>query len=79
MRSAVWRAFAEAFGQTLRARREDRGIAATELAAAIAASSQTIHAWERGRSVPAVATLLAIAAALGCTLVDLLPERAQFH
>ena len=73
-RSPRWLAFCRALGAQLRRCRESRNIAATELAAAIGAHVQTVWIWERGRQAPCLPMLVAIAAALGCSLADLLPD-----
>ena len=75
-RSAAWRALCLDFGERLRTLRRERGIAASEFAAAVDVSTSAVMSWERGR-MPAVAVLMACSIALGCTLADLLPERAH--
>jgi DNA-binding XRE family transcriptional regulator len=75
-RSAAWLELCREFGVRLRQLRAERQIAASELAAAVGVANGTVLAWERGR-VPGPLWLLACAIALGCTLIDLLPERAH--
>lgn len=78
---SAWRHFRLAFGARLRFLREEPGrdIAVSELAAAIGCSSSSIHQWERGAEFPSIATLLMVAAALDCSLVDLMPEEAHYR
>lgn len=75
-RSAAWRALCLDFGDRLRTLRRERSVAASELAAAVGVSTGTVLGWERGR-MPGPLWLYAAATALGCTLADLLPERAH--
>jgi hypothetical protein len=77
MRRTSWRSFCLAFGHRLSQLLDERDIAATELAAAIDVSVMTVFAWRRGRSVPGSLMLAGIAAAIGCSVVDLLPEQAH--
>lgn len=72
-----WRAFSAAFGHRLEQLLKERDVAVTELAAAVHVSPQTVFAWLRGRSVPLPLRLAAVSRALGCSLVDLLPEQAH--
>ena len=74
--SSAYQSLSAEFGARLRRLREECGVAASELAAAVGMSTWSILRLERGY-IPAVHTLLAISIALGCTLVDLLPERAH--
>ena len=77
-RSRRWRTLCEDFGRHLRAARRERAIAASELAAAIGSSTMTVLAWERGKMMPAMISIDALARALGCALVDLMPESARY-
>lgn len=74
---SAWRHLCLAFGARLRFLREERNIAATELAAAIGSCKQTIWQWERGECMPSMPVLLMTAAALDCSLVDLMPDEAH--
>jgi transcriptional regulator with XRE-family HTH domain len=76
-RTERWRQLCVDFGALLRRIREERDISSAELAAAIGANSMTVMSWERGRTVPTVPTLMAIATALSCPLADLLPEQTR--
>lgn len=76
LRRTAWRAFAVAFGRRLTELLTERDVAASELAAALDVSVMTVLAWKRGRSVPPSIQLAAIASALSCAFVDLLPEQA---
>lgn len=76
-RPTAWRALCEAFGARLRQLREEQDIAASELAAAIGASRYAILSWERGDRMPSMTVLCMVATALGCSLVDLMPEEAH--
>lgn len=78
-RPVAWRSLCEAFGRRLRVLREEQDIAASELAAAIGASQSTILSWERGDRMPSMTVLCMAAAALSCSLVDLMPEEAHHH
>lgn len=77
-RSPRWQVFCRAFGEVLSARMRDMAIASSELAAAISRSVLTVCAWRRGRSVPCMRVLVAVAGALGCTVADLLPDEARY-
>lgn len=77
--SSMWRALCTAAGHRLRAMREERNISAAELAAAIGAAAVTVLAWERGRSMPSLPTMVMLAAALRCSIVDLLPDEAHHN
>lgn len=74
---AAMRAFTVALGLRVKQVREEHDIAASELAAAIGMARATIHQWERGAAMPSIATLVLVAAALRCSLVDLLPDEAH--
>lgn len=74
---AAMRAFAIALGLRIKQVREEQDIAASELAAAIGCCKEAVHAWERGGSMPSIATLVLVAAALRCSLVDVLPDEAH--
>lgn len=74
---AAWRAVSVAFGWRMRSLMDERDIAAAELAAAIGCSATAVHGWTSGRHFPSIPTLLCIAAALRCSLVDLMPEEAH--
>lgn len=76
LRRTAWRAFSVAFGRRLADLLTERDIAASELAAALDVHVMTVLAWKRGRSVPPSIQLAAIASALSCAFVDLLPEQA---
>lgn len=71
-----WASARVAFGHHLSDVLEERDVAATELAAAIGVHWQTVMAWRRGR-IPGFAALAAIAEALSCSIIDLLPEQAH--
>lgn len=77
LRRTTWRTFAVGFGRRLATLLEERDVAASELAAALGLSVMTVLAWRRGRSVPPSIWLAAIAIALSCSVVDLLPEQAH--
>lgn len=63
------------FGAELRRRRERKKFAVEEAAAAAGVPAPTWYAWEAGRYAPPIEKLPAIAAALGCSVRLLLPER----
>ena len=48
-----------------------------QLAEAIGVNPMTVYGWRRGRSVPGALMLAAIATALRCSFVDLLPDQAH--
>lgn len=77
LRRTTWRSFAVSFGQRLGDLLKERDVAASELAAAISYSQMTVFGWLRGRSVPSAFSLAAVAGALSCSLVDLLPDQAH--
>lgn len=76
--SQAWREFRRDQGAQMRDTRRARAIAAEELAAAINVNVQTVFRWERGDGAPTLLSLVAVAKALGCSLVDLLPESARY-
>lgn len=67
------------FGLRLRALCDEQDISARELASAIGGSKQTIMSWWRGRSIPSMPVLFMVAAALRCSLVDLMPHEAHYR
>jgi DNA-binding Xre family transcriptional regulator len=73
----TWRALCQAFGHRLDDLMTERDVAATELAAATGLHLGSINAWRRGARMPNTHTLAMLAGALGCALVDLLPEQAH--
>lgn len=77
-RTPRYNALASDFGHTLTSAMQSRQIAASELAAALGLNVGTVLAWRRGRSIPGIPSLVAVATALGCALVDLLPESASY-
>ena len=60
-----------AIGTTIRARRLDAGLTQAELAERLNVSAQSVSHWERGETLPDVATLPDLACILGCS-VDML-------
>lgn len=74
---AAMRAFTIALGLRVKQVREEHDIAASELAEAIGACTATVLQWERGAAMPSIATLVLVAAALRCSLVDVLPDEAH--
>ncbi|MCC7493255.1 MAG: ImmA/IrrE family metallo-endopeptidase [Fimbriimonadaceae bacterium] len=59
-------------GERLRIRRDAVGLSVRKLAEQLGASRNTITNYEQGHTVPSTSDLVRLAAALGCTLVDLL-------
>lgn len=74
---SAWRHLCLAFGARLKFLREEQDIAVSEIAEAIGCTRQAIHQWERGSAFPSLPTLLMVASALDCSLVDLMPEEAH--
>lgn len=74
---SAWRHLCIAFGARVRFLREEQGISARGLATAIGCSKAVVWAWERGETIPSVPVLLMAAAALDCSLVDLMPDEAH--
>ena len=61
-------------GHRLRALRREAGISRTALAVMVGRCEHTLYLWERGRVAPRGDALVRLAAALGCTVDDLLVE-----
>ena len=59
-------------GESIKKRREEKGISALKLADEIGVSKVAIHAFERGAKSPSVNTFIAIADVLGITPAKLL-------
>lgn len=66
-------------GQRLRAARESRGLGIRELAGLSGVSASSISQIERGNTSPKVATLSALARALGLTVAHLLADDRALH
>lgn len=62
-----------AVGARIRDRRVALGLTGTALAAAIGVPSTALVAWEKGRVMPSVGSLLALAEAMRCSPAILLP------
>jgi ribosome-binding protein aMBF1 (putative translation factor) len=77
-RTARWRELARLIGLRIRYEREKRDIAASELAAAIGSCVRVIHRWESGTNPPHLSSLFAIATALGCDIIDLVPRSNEY-
>lgn len=54
--------------------RDKRGMTQDELAAHLNVSRSTVAMWETNKNIPPTKILLKLAAALGCTIDDLLKE-----
>lgn len=74
---AAWRPVGIALGERLRLLREERDLSIVEVAAATGWSSSTLFAWERGARLPSLPGLLGWSAAVGCSLVDVMPDLAH--
>jgi DNA-binding XRE family transcriptional regulator len=61
------------FGEQLRSVRERLGVSRDRLAALVGTTGQTIYRLEDGKHEPALPLALALARALGVTLVELVP------
>ena len=61
-------------GQEIRARRNGLGLTMQQLADVVGLSFDTIYSLERGRMLPSLPTLDAVAVALGTSAVDLLRD-----
>lgn len=59
-------------GARIRAVRLERGLTGAELSRRLGVPSTALTAWERGRVVPSVRTLLSLASALGVAPAELL-------
>lgn len=66
----------KAVGAAIRARRTDAALTQAELAERLNVSAQSVSHWERGESLPDVATLPDLACMLGCTVDALLGSPA---
>lgn len=66
----------EAIGDRIRAMREERGVSASELAAACGVDASTVRYWEQGntRRLCSIRRLVQVATALDCMLLDLMPS-----
>jgi transcriptional regulator with XRE-family HTH domain len=76
---SAWRHLCIAFGARVKFLREEQNISAVGLAEAIGCTKAVIWGWERGKCIPSVPVLLMVAAALDCSLVDLMPEEAHYR
>lgn len=76
---SAWRHLCIAFGARVKFLREEQGISAQNLAAALGSSKAMVWKWERGETIPSVPVLLMAAAALDCSLVDLMPNEAHYR
>ncbi len=65
------------FGNRVKARREIAGMTQSELAEMAGLEKTAIYRAETGRVYPRVDTCLRIAAALGCSLCELLEAKAE--
>ena len=75
------RKFEQTLAERLRARRDTLGVSRTELVKLIKAKGmkvtlRTIQSWETGARTPSVGVLSVVAAALGVSLVKLLPKES---
>lgn len=61
---------------SIRAIRESRKISQPDLAAMVGVHANTIRNWERGDTDPKMENLVALSAALGCTIEDLVTVKA---
>lgn len=77
LRRSSWPGFCRSFGQRLEDEMRRVDVAASELAEAIGVNPMTVYGWRRGRSMPGTFVLAAIATALRCSFVDLLPDQAH--
>ena len=57
---------------TIRQRREERGLTQAELAVKLGVSSKTISKWETGKGLPDISLLQPLAEALGISLIELM-------
>lgn len=73
----AWRPLAADFGRRLSQLLDERDVAASELAAALGKSAQTVFSWTRGDRLPSIMTMAQVALALRCSIVDLMPESAH--
>ena len=70
-------------GETLKIRREERGLGQEELAAQLGVRQQTVSRWEKGLALPRPARVVQLASALGLDgehlqrLAGYLPERER--
>jgi DNA-binding XRE family transcriptional regulator len=76
LRRSSWPSFCRSFGRRLEDEMRRVDVAASELAAAIGVSPMTVYGWRRGRSVPGMFVIAALATALRCSF-DLLPDQAH--
>lgn len=60
-------------GALIRAKRQKKGVGFRELAEAVGMSEQMLQKYETGVSALSVVKLVAIATALGCKTLDLIP------
>lgn len=72
-----WKTLALLIGERIRAVRESKNIAPSELEAAIGCSKSIVRQWERGEKTTSLGTLVAISRALNCALGDLIPHEIR--
>jgi transcriptional regulator with XRE-family HTH domain len=71
------KAFFKALGARIAARRKDSGLSQVQLAQTMGVSQQTVASWEVGRRGVPVASLPALARALGTSVETLIGEKTQ--
>ncbi len=65
------------FGARLKELREKAGLSLSKLAALVGVNDSHIAHFQSGYAVPNVSQLVQLAAALGCTLDDLIPKPSK--
>jgi transcriptional regulator with XRE-family HTH domain len=64
-------------GARIRARREELGLSLADVAAKLGIGRQNIHRYEAGARLPTLEALYPLAAALDCSMTDLIPSQAN--
>lgn len=62
---------------TLKERREQAGMSQSQVARSAGVTERTIRLVEQGKRTPTIATARALAAAVGCTVDELVPPEAS--
>lgn len=62
---------AERIGSAIKDRRDRLGLSQSDLAKQIGVPDMTVSRWERGKNVPEIHRLRALAGIFGCTIDDL--------
>ncbi|MFH5805289.1 helix-turn-helix transcriptional regulator [Alienimonas sp. DA493] len=62
------------FGRRIKAIRIEAGLSAVDVANRVGTTRNTMHRWERAEAAPHLDVLPNLAAALGCTVPEMMPD-----